>query len=74
MVNVSLSKRYGHQRAERSNDCDQESLAMVEVYQDMPDQSHMPIIKDQFSGIDPKCGSIKMIADQLRSIKINLTQ
>ncbi len=39
----------------------------------IPDCSSMPINKDQILGIDPKYGSINIIIDQFRSIKINFT-
>ncbi len=37
----------------------------------MPDQSAMPINADQISEIDPKCGTIKIIAHYCRSMKID---
>ena len=39
-------------------------VQMGHNYQDMPDQSTVPINKDTISGIDPKCGLIKIIADE----------
>ena len=39
-----------------------------------PQWESMPINKDQISGIDPKCGPIKIIADQSRSVLLNKDQ
>ncbi len=43
-------------------------------WQDSPDQCPMPINADQNHGIDPKCLSMPIIADQCRSIPLNSSQ
>ena len=49
-------------------------LAEADEDQDFPDQCPMPINVDQNHGIDPKCLSMLIIADQCRSIPINSSQ